>query len=166
MELKTNSLTTKLYLWFYKKQVSELPNSLCPYFWQLLLMWILILPVSLFLLPSIIMHYIKYERFTNNYLDDRFENSWVMYTVLFCVVCILSLLSIPWTGWSPKDNIVGLLHIFGSMFTILGVSILSIIGYDSYQMNKTSPYKEKRPSIIVEFIKAKYNKYCPKINWN
>jgi hypothetical protein len=27
------------------------------------------------------------------------------------------------------------------------------------------PYEEKQ-SIIIEFIKAKYNKYCPKIDWN
>ena len=32
------------------------------------------------------------------------------------------------------------------------------------------PYEDrltgKRPNIILEFIKAKYNKYCPKIDWN
>jgi hypothetical protein len=27
------------------------------------------------------------------------------------------------------------------------------------------PY-EKKPNIIIEFIKAKYNRYCPKIEWN
>jgi hypothetical protein len=28
-----------------------------------------------------------------------------------------------------------------------------------------APY-EKRSNIFIEFIKAKYNKYCPKIDWN
>lgn len=27
-------------------------------------------------------------------------------------------------------------------------------------------YEEPTPNILAEFIKAKYNKYCPKIEWN
>ena len=26
--------------------------------------------------------------------------------------------------------------------------------------------KEKKPNLIVEFVKAKYGQYCPKIDWN
>jgi hypothetical protein len=27
------------------------------------------------------------------------------------------------------------------------------------------PRKEDKPNIIIEFVKAKYNRYCPKITW-
>jgi hypothetical protein len=37
-------------------------------------------------------------------------------------------------------------------------------GYDSE--GHRIYYKEKKPNILAEFIKAKYNKYCPKIEWN
>jgi hypothetical protein len=36
-------------------------------------------------------------------------------------------------------------------------------GYDSE--GHRIYYKEKKPNILAEFIKAKYNKYCPKIDW-
>ena len=30
---------------------------------------------------------------------------------------------------------------------------------------KRTPQEEKKPSIVIEFVKAKYNKYCPQIDW-
>ena len=36
------------------------------------------------------------------------------------------------------------------------------VKYDDYGYRILKP---KQPSIITEFIKAKYNKYCPKIDW-
>jgi len=32
--------------------------------------------------------------------------------------------------------------------------------------NEDVEKKEKRPSIFIEFVKAKYKKYCPKIEWD
>jgi hypothetical protein len=39
------------------------------------------------------------------------------------------------------------------------------IKYDEDGYRIWDPVKEKQPSIIKEFVKAKYNKYCPKIDW-
>jgi len=32
-------------------------------------------------------------------------------------------------------------------------------------LDKRDKNKEKQPSVIKEFIKAKYNKLCPRITW-
>ena len=39
------------------------------------------------------------------------------------------------------------------------------VRYDKDGYRIWTPVEPKQPSIIVEFVKAKYNKYCPKIDW-
>ena len=62
MELNLNSLTAKLYRWFYKQ--NEMPSSLCPYFWKMILACILYIPLFLFDLPSRIARKIQKENTT------------------------------------------------------------------------------------------------------
>jgi hypothetical protein len=37
--------------------------------------------------------------------------------------------------------------------------------YGVDEFNRKIYVRPSKPNILVEFIKAKYNKYCPKINW-
>jgi hypothetical protein len=37
---------------------------------------------------------------------------------------------------------------------------------DDYMINPDYVPYEPKPNILIEFIKAKYHKYCPKIDWN
>jgi hypothetical protein len=60
MELNLNSLTAKLYRWFYNQY--EMPNSLCPYFWKMIIMYVFIIPYSIISLPQIIFELITKER--------------------------------------------------------------------------------------------------------
>ena len=52
MKLNSNSISSKLYRWFYGTK--ELPNNLCPYFWKLVLAWLVLIPYSLVCLPVIL----------------------------------------------------------------------------------------------------------------
>jgi len=45
MNLSSTTLVARLYRWFYNQD--KMPTNLCPYFWRLVLMWILIIPLSL-----------------------------------------------------------------------------------------------------------------------
>ena len=47
---------------------------------------------------------------------------------------------------------------------LLGFSISKIFNYLGNR-NKYKPLKVKQPNIVVEFVKAKYNNYCPQITW-
>ena len=39
------------------------------------------------------------------------------------------------------------------------------IKYDEYGRGIYNFHKEEKTYLVVEFVKAKYNKYCPKIDW-
>ena len=49
MKLTKNSFNSKLYRWFYC--TNQLPINLCPYFWKLLMAWVLLIPVVVITLP-------------------------------------------------------------------------------------------------------------------
>jgi hypothetical protein len=40
-----------------------------------------------------------------------------------------------------------------------------IINKIKYRRNLINDDNENKPNIVIEFIKAKYNNYCPKIDW-
>lgn len=152
MYLNQNSISAKLYRWYYNTDV--MPENLCPYFWQLVLMWVTIVPFSIYALPFLI--FTKFEKCS---WGERFGVSFVFYILLG-----ITLLGVY--------HLVKLYYILINMTTdnLIGVGAMLIICITAFIINykwngsKTSG-KEKEPSIIKEFVKAKYNKYCPKIDW-
>ena len=62
MKLNINSTSAQLYRWFYA--TTTMPQSLCPYFWKLVIMWLLILPYSILSLPVILMDLKDFEHRT------------------------------------------------------------------------------------------------------
>lgn len=178
MELKLNhkGITARLYRWFYVED--KMPENLCPYFWKCVSMYILLLPYTIFCLPSIILDAIfkKQEWFNVNNNGDRRSMS-----VIFYIGCLLLLL------------MIGSLSIFTKPFEyveanwglyfvgLLGWFVLFVVGfvyagkkiqqaYKNKIKDKTteeieSDVKLKTSSMIVSFYKAKKEKYCPKIEW-
>ena len=67
MKLNYNGTIAKIYRWFYQREV--MPASLCPYFWQLVLMWIFIIPFLVIYLP--IMVFKSQYNFKNTGLTER-----------------------------------------------------------------------------------------------
>ena len=63
---------------------------------------------------------------------------------------------------------VGLLCLALFIGIAIGICILFIFAVewiDSHSRKNTSPVKEKKPSVIVEYFKDKKNKYCSQIQY-
>jgi glucan phosphoethanolaminetransferase (alkaline phosphatase superfamily) len=173
MKLNINSKTAQLYRWFYG--TSRMPESLCPYFWKLALMWFFIVPYTILSLPVILMDLKDPEHRTTG---ERAGFGFIIWFILFMLICMLSWIGVFFAE-PVKDSVwmyilsIGLLGwvaaiIFG------GIALFKWskekwenrhIKYDSDGYRIWDEPIEKQPSIITEFVKAKYNKYCPKIDW-
>jgi hypothetical protein len=201
MKLNQNSITTRLYKWFYGTE--ELPQSLCPYFWKVTLMLSLIIPYSIITLPIIIM-----AKFDDESRNASFGEKLGVSLILWgCVLIILLLLSpslLIWVDLPADKKLDRIIHtiirvgiITWGIFII--ASIVCGIGwlienrrkffkeiryeykniYDEegywqsmvktgrryYNVNGEKVFIEEKKYILIEFIKAKYNRYCPKIDW-
>jgi hypothetical protein len=178
MRLNKNSVSSRLYKWFYG--VSEwkgLPNNLCPYFWRVVLMYVTIIPYTLFSIPVVV-----YDMFDKGYdngdrsTGERLGNSFGIYFGVFILVSAITSIVGFFTHIEPKSfwefcQLLGFLFwfiliVFG---LIEGVKYLrewstSDESYYSEAENKWVTKKAK-VNLTTEFIKAKYNKYCPKIDW-
>lgn len=174
MNLNLNSTSAKLYRWFYA--VKEMPQSLCPYFWKLILMWAFILPYTILSLPTILMDLKDPEE--KRTIGERAGIGFVVWFILFMIICSLSWIGLFFVT-PTKDgifmNILGIGAIGWLVAIIFGGIELFKWAKEKWE-NRHVRYtelgyriwdepKEKQPSIITEFVKAKYNKYCPKINW-
>jgi hypothetical protein len=177
MKLNSNSISSKLYRWFYG--TNDLPNNLCPYFWKLVLAWLVLIPYSLVCLP-VILHELfdKTYRFTDNSTGKRIGYSSLTYALLFFIGCMLS--SIGSFFIQPeKDSFYGFMGTLGFCLWVCAIVIGVIEGfkafnewnysrkikYDEYGRRIWNQPKEEKTYLVVEFAKAKYNKYCPKIDW-
>jgi len=159
MELNKNSLTAKTYRWFYNKKLHEMPTNLCPYFWKLVLMWITFIPSILLSLP--------YTVFTTIDKDEKTEHNpavgliiWLFLFILQCIFIAFGYLFFEY----EKDSYLGSCAV-GGFFAIILLSILGIIELIRYLNKRTNKSERKQSNIIIEFVKAKYNKYCPQITW-
>lgn len=156
MELSINSWHSKLYNIFYTK---GLPQSLCPYFWKLVLSIVLFVPFTLWFLPLSIINFIISKN--NSSYPQYFDKINLNLSVSLNGIIILLF-----------DLIHALLHKYflGILLLILMVIVVFTVLVCLKKLFKKKQKKEKvikikRPTILQEFIKAKYNKYCPKINW-
>jgi hypothetical protein len=177
MKLNSNSISSKLYRWFYG--TNDLPNNLCPYFWKLVLSWLVLIPYSLFCLP-VILHELfdKTYRFTDNSTGKRIGYSSLTYALLFFIGCMLS--SIGWFFIEPeKDSFYQFMGTLGFVIWVVSIIIGIVEGFKAFKewnYSRKIKYdengrriwnqpKEEKTYLVVEFAKAKYNKYCPKIDW-
>ncbi len=172
MTLKFNSLPAKLYRWFYS--TNDMPQSLCPYFWKLTLMWIFILPYTLVSLPVVIMD--GKDPWEDRTMGERLGYGFIVWAGLFMLISMLSWFGLFFaqpTGDSFWFLVLSIGFIGWAAAIILGAISLykrweeRRSNYHIKNVGKIYPKKKsKRTSIIVEFAKAKYNKYCPKIEWD
>ena len=164
------SKTSWHYLLFRNSYNRGVPCNLCPYFWMLL--WAIVCFPFNFIwnLPSLIIHTISKIWDKNGFLDwnekvyfgDRFKISLLINLLTSCLISMILI-------WFKQNE-------FSITFGVIGYVILVIIlGFLIQEWYKSRPkkikqgvgkiYKEPKPNILVEFIKAKYNRYCPKIEW-
>ena len=175
MKLNYDSYLSRLYRWFYL--TDNMPNNLCPYFWKLVIMLILILPTAIISLPIILIETIKKEEFTT--YSERFGLSFIAYVLIIALISIGAAACWPWFTYSKNsflDNCAHLgvmMFVFGfayGIYSLLKWIFNSISDRITYTTNDEGRkvYRERReprPNIIVEFIKAKYEKNCPRVEW-
>lgn len=174
MKLNINSLSARLYRWFYAN--SKMPQSLCPYFWKLILMWVFILPYSILSLPVIIME--RLDKSAGNSTGERAGVGFIIWFILFMLISMLS-----WAGLlfaTPvKESLWSHILVTGALGWLASIIFGAIalfkwskekwenrkIKYDEHGYRIWTKPEPKQDSILVSFIKASYNKYCPKIDW-
>jgi hypothetical protein len=161
MKLNQNSISAKLYRWFYK--TDTMPTSLCPYFWKLVTAVILSPLLAIYTLPYEI---INYKRSRWDTYGEMLGISFVYWALIAVVICMISSLGL-FFYMPDTDSLLGVMMILGlcvwASLIIVGI-IWSIFKTKEYLQSKNSN-TEKTDNIIVEMVKAKYHKYCPKIDW-
>lgn len=174
MKLNINSNTAQLYRWFYGTSI--MPESLCPYFWKLVLMWVVILPYSIACIPSIVIE--KMNPSENLKTGERLGVSFLVWVMILMLLSMLFSISLFWYTY-PKDTLGMELQHIGFFLWMIAIAI-GIWGGTKWLIKKWNEpkikYNEngyriwnpepKQDSIIVSFVKASYNKYCPRIEWN
>jgi hypothetical protein len=184
MKINTSSVSTQLYMWFYGISERKLPTNLCPYFWKLVFMSLLIIPYSIFCLPVVIMELVmkilKKEE-SKNETWERVGYSLVIYIFLIGVSSLIVSVSLFWNTYPIKTSpILNSLSIAGTILWIMGIIVGVYNGiqylYKSirnwiygktikYDEDGYRIYPEPKVNIVKEFVKAKYHKYCPQIEW-
>jgi hypothetical protein len=166
MILNHNSISAKLYRWFYETNI--MPNNLCPYFWKLAIAYTFALPLLILTLPHTILNNGRHSS------TPRIAYSILFYSITFIVISMLSVFGLFFV--TPEENtfylwmvLLGLIAwslVFGfgicKLISALIIKWKSYRYYKKYFINKP---KTAKVNLIVEMVKAKYHKYCPKIDW-
>lgn len=170
MNLNYNSISAKVYRLFYNTH--RMPESLCPYFWKLVVAYpitILLLPL---LLPTWIVTRISGDDTEDTPLGALAVMGAVIYLFIFLLICIGVFISSYWITYYVKTTMFSMYLTGMSSSIILGsFGVGFLIKYlikrrrYSRKYNNEDVYPDNK-NVVVEFVKAKYNKYCPKIHWD
>lgn len=170
MKLNKNSFSAKFYCWFY--ETNKLPNNLCPYFWKLSLAWLLTIvlfpPMFFLLIPAMIISIFSVD-FKTSLWGNKFTFAimgifiyaalLIAFSIVVFAATILGLIGYVSGSW------LSTFQIWGGIISCAGAGVgVYYLGKLIIEHKKKNSYKS--PNIVKEFIKAKYNKYCPKIDWN
>lgn len=163
MKANKNSLHAKLYKFTYS---TDFPVNLCPYFWKLVWAVIVFLPNLICQIPYY--SFVFFIRQRPHDCSERRAGSIIIYVALAIVWAYLystfEFGKAIFTNYAYSEGAaVGGLVINGSII-LVAVGLIGIHFIRARSPVKNPP-KEKRPNILAEFIKASYNRYCPKIDW-
>lgn len=182
MKINSSNLTTQLYMWFYHIEEYQLPKNLCPYFWKVVLMFLLIVPYTAFCIPVVVYEIImKLGKKEGSDLSttDRPIFSFITYIILLIIISMIVAVSSIWISIPNDKSFLFQLRILGSLLwgLAIGTGIYHLIKWlysaigdyryrkNNYDINGNWLPREPKPNLVKEFVKAKYHKYCPKIEW-
>jgi hypothetical protein len=94
MILNHNSISARLYRWFYETGI--MPNNLCPYFWKLVIAYTFALPLLILTLPHTILQEEKYSS------APRIGYSIFFYLITFIAISMLSVFGLFFV--TPEEN--------------------------------------------------------------
>lgn len=158
MKANKNSIHSKLYYFTYD---SDLPDNLCPYFWKLLFAFLVFIPNLIIKFPYFILDKLFFKHEYNTSTDQTAKGlmTWILLFIIY---------SISFVNWHLIKAIFNCYSYISECanlalgFDIICLIIISIIIYN-YHVKKDMI--SDTINIPIEFIKAKYNNYCPKIDW-
>lgn len=137
-------------------------------------MWAFILPYSILSLPVILMDLKDPE---NRTTGERAGMGAIIWFILGMIACMLSYIGLIWAT-PTKDSFFVFMLTAGGIGWVFAI-IIGVIGlfkvlkekwenrgikYDENGYRIWNP-EPKQDSILVSFVKASYNKYCPRIEW-
>ncbi len=186
MKLNSNSIQARLYRWFY--DVEEMPQSLCPFFWKLVMMWLLLIPFGVFTIPMLII-----DSNEKSHFGVKVFGGFLVYVAILLLftmtLVVLSVFGLTLTENSVLYRMRNTGIAIWCVLIIVSVAfgITKLIDYIKskrrriiqekdwgvptgrfyyYDESGKQIFIEPKPNILVEMVKAKYNKYCPKITWD
>ena len=173
MQLSKESTTASLYRWYYATK--NMPQSLCPYFWKVVIMYLTIIPYTILSLPHMVLN----GKDKSSAWGEKPGSGFLIWVGLGLVASMFWSLTVFFVGLFPKDSFAQGMQILGLMLWAVAIICTVIFGskwlygkykdskikYDEYGYRIWEPTKPKEPNLVVEFVKASYNKYCPKIDW-
>ena len=148
------------YLLYRSTYVKYPPNNLCPYFWSLIIAILLYIPITILRLPELIRMLIMERKIE---IDEKTSamgaNMWVIITILsgFTILHI-NLIKAMFNTYSYDSSLA-------NITVIIDLIIIAIVAGHLIYKNIYEKEPNKETNIVEEFIKAKYYKYCPKIEW-
>ena len=175
MTINYNSVSAKIYRYFYTTET--MPTNLCPYFWKSLIATILIIPYYIITIPTKVLG-IGGE--ISDAKDHIISSSAFWFFVFSIVSMIFGIVTIilginydgatqPFLAFIQEFGIGGVL----ALGLIIIVSLLNgarewyrEYKWEKRNANRSRTPKEPKLNIFVEFVKAKYNNYCPQITWD
>lgn len=163
MKLNSNSLFAKLYKFTYTTK--NLPNNLCPYFWANLWAFITFIPSIILQLPALIFgNLFNMSIFKGYDTSDRinigFKTIFTSIIILLVVIFEYNFLKALFGAYSYEYLIANIALVINCV--ILGIILLIIVITKIQDINYSGKLDN---NVLIQFIKAKYNKYCPKIDW-
>ena len=171
MRLSNNSWHAKLNTFVYGYRYLDSVDCLCPYFWGTLLA-ILCVPVWLIghgiarLLDVIDESGISLPRLNISYDTQRKIGLGVAYGLLFGAVVGITfgiLNAITEYGLINVLILIGLIAL--AVVGLIGLALLLINLAERYNDWRYDHPREKKPNLLMEFVKAKKNKHCPLVEW-
>lgn len=148
MQLNKNSVSARLFRYFYSTEI--MPQSLCTFFWALVLAYTFVIPLEILGLLGRIPIYLIDEKSGILPKNPFFKTVMTIFTVVMLYglfVCIYPIIHI----FHPIKG----MQLGAGIFLDIVILILGIFIYTQQTDN----------SIIPAYIKAKAKGICPRIDW-
>ena len=183
MELKENSRLGKFYKWFYSyKSDCFYPSDGCEFSRKMIIAFIFCIPLFLLTYPQLILEKINNKKLNtifvsnNKFSNNRIEIGIILQIIVFYLYSvIIFLFHTEYFNTNFKINtfndccimvgiIISLALLFiliCALFVYLIILLVRGVNYIKEDLEDTT----KKSSILSQFIKAKKEKYCFKIDW-
>lgn len=174
MRLNHDSITAKIYRWFYGLYSSDnLTDDGCEYFKKLALALVLFIPLALVTLPITLMAFIKPETIKPT---TRIGYMVFLSLVLFCLFAMGCTVAWFFVTFDNK-SLISRMAPGGALLWIVVIGVALWHGIEAFiehikesrierDENGRRIYgRPKQDNLLVAFYKAKKEKYCPKLEW-